>query len=135
MANRSKAREKVLQILYLMELSSLSAEKAMEFFDQNFETHAEELPFIEHRVKGIETEKESLDKKIALASKNWKMSRMPKIDRNILRLASYELMFCKDIPTSVVINEAIELSKRFGEANTPKFINGILDRLAKEVAA
>ncbi|MCB0326163.1 MAG: transcription antitermination factor NusB [Bdellovibrionales bacterium] len=135
MANRSKAREKILQILYLMEQSGLQSGEAIDFFGQNFETHDEEMPFIRFRIEGIETHLENLDKNIASASKNWKIHRMPKIDRNILRLASFEMQHCEDIPHSVAINEAIELSKRFGEINSPKFINGILDRLAKELSA
>ncbi|HKK91071.1 MAG TPA: transcription antitermination factor NusB, partial [Desulfobacteraceae bacterium] len=63
------------------------------------------------------------------ASKNWKVSRMPVVDRNILRMAVYELLYCPDIPASVSINEAVEMGKRFGSRNTGPFVNGVLDRI------
>ncbi len=132
MAGRSKAREQIVQLLYMIEQSKLTQEDALEFFIKNFEVHEEEMPFIRSRVTGIVTELLKIDEKIAKYSEHWKMNRMPKVDRNILRLGAYELEFCLDVPVSVVINEAIELGKKFGDINTPKFVNGILDKIAKE---
>lgn len=132
-SSRSKAREQILQLLYLMEQSKLDAVGAIEFFTKNFEVHEREMPFIRSRLEGISTQGVEIDKKIAKYSENWKMNRMPKVDRNILRLGAYELEFCLDVPVSVVINEAIELGKKFGDMNTAKFVNGILDKIAKEI--
>jgi len=133
MAGRSKAREQILQLLYLIEQSKLNSEEALEFFTKNFEIQDEEMPFIRSRIQGIAGLLVVIDEKIAKYSEHWKMSRMPKVDRNILRLGAYELEFCADVPVSVVINEAIELGKKFGDVNTPKFVNGILDKIAKEI--
>jgi|JI10StandDraft_1071094.scaffolds.fasta_scaffold03283_19 N utilization substance protein B len=133
MAGRSKAREQIVQLLYMIEQSKLTQEDAVDFFIKNFEVHEEEMPFIRSRLTGIVTELLKIDEKIAKYSEHWKMNRMPKVDRNILRLGAYELEFCLDVPVSVVINEAIELGKKFGDINTPKFVNGILDKIAKEI--
>lgn len=133
MAGRSKAREQILQLLYLVEQSKLDTNEALEFFTKNFEIHDEEMPFIRSRLEGISGLLSKIDEKIAKYSEHWKMNRMPKVDRNILRLGAYELEFCADVPVSVVINEAIELGKKFGDVNTPKFVNGILDKIAKEI--
>jgi N utilization substance protein B len=133
MAGRSKAREQILQLLYLIEQSKLNSEDALTFFTKNFEVHEEEMPFIRSRLEGISGELPKIDEKIAKYSEHWKMNRMPKVDRNILRLGAYELEFCSDVPVSVVINEAIELGKKFGDINTPKFVNGILDKIAREI--
>jgi N utilization substance protein B len=75
----------------------------------------------------------AIDEVLQSASKNWRLERMSTVDRNILRLASSELMYDESIPTKVVINEAIELAKRFGTAESPSFVNGILDRVASQV--
>lgn len=131
--SRTKAREQILQLLYLIEQSKMPILDAIAFFQKNFEVHEQELPFIRSRFEGIATQMEEIDKKIAKSSEHWKMNRMPKVDRNILRLGVYELQFCEDVPVSVIINEAIELGKKFGDVNTPKFVNGILDKIAKEL--
>lgn len=72
-----------------------------------------------------------IDDVIQSASRNWRLDRMSRVDRNILRLATYELRFTEDVPVKVVINEAVELAKRFGAAESPAFVNGILDRVAQ----
>ncbi len=92
-----------------------------------------EVEFSHRLVIGVAAEQAELDAMIEEASVNWRLRRMPVIDRNILRLASYELLRCTDIPASVSINEAIELAKRFGEKDSRSFVNGILDRIAARV--
>ena len=77
----------------------------------------------------------SLDELIGRCSLNWKISRMGRVDRNVLRLAAYELAFEGDIPTRVTLNEAVELAKRFGTEDSSKFVNGIIDRIAQELEA
>jgi N utilization substance protein B len=133
MSSRTKAREHILQALYLIEQSKLNPADALDFFAKNFELHEPEMPFIRSRLDGISQNMTTLDEKIAKCSEHWKMTRMPRVDRNILRLGAYELEYCTDVPVSVVINEAIELGKKFGDTNTPKFVNGILDKIAKEL--
>lgn len=131
MSSRSKGREQIIQILYLMEQSKLSHVEALAFFQNNFETYDREVPFVRSRIEGIVNELTPIDDRISSTSKHWKMYRIPKIDLSILRLGVYELLYCADVPLSVVIDEAVELSKKFGEENTPKFVNGILDQIAK----
>jgi len=133
MSSRSKAREQVIQILYLQEQSKLTVDQAWTFFQVNFETFDRETPFIRSRFYGVVEKQEILDTKISESSNNWKLSRIPKVDKNILRLGIFELLFCEDVPRSVVIDEAIELAKKFGEEKSSKFINGILDHVAKSI--
>jgi N utilization substance protein B len=73
-----------------------------------------------------------IDKKIAQAAENWRLSRMSSVDRNVLRLGAYELLFTPETPAAVAFDEAIELARRFGTAESPAFVNGVLDRLRKE---
>ncbi|MCB0272107.1 MAG: transcription antitermination factor NusB [Bdellovibrionales bacterium] len=132
MSNRSKAREQVVQILYLMEQSKLDIEAALDFFQKNFESYDREMPFIRSRIQGVTEKLEILDKHIEKTSNHWKLGRIPKIDKNILRLGIFEILYCEDIPKSVVMDEAIELAKKFGEEKSSKFINGILDKIANQ---
>src|SRR5262249_46532628 len=118
--------------LYLIDLSSITPKEALKFFQMNFENNEEDLPFVEKLVSGVAENRESLDSLIEKCSENWKISRMPRIDRNILRLGIFQLIHCKDIPPAVTMDESIELAKRFGEDRTPSFVNGLLDRIFKE---
>lgn len=130
MSSRSKAREQIIQVLYLIEQSKLDVQQAIEFFQNNFEVYEREAPFIRTRIEGIAEHLQHLDKKIEDTSKHWKLSRIPKVDKNILRLGIYELLYCSDVPRSVIIDEAVELAKKFGEEKSSKFINGVLDKIA-----
>ena len=132
MSSRTRAREQALQVLYLIDLSSIAPKEALQFFQMNFENHEDDLPFVEKLVCGVTEKRESLDSLIEETSENWKISRMPRIDRNILRLGAFQLIHCKDIPPAVAMDESIELAKRFGEDRTPAFVNGLLDRIFKE---
>lgn len=91
--------------------------------------------FTERLVRGVISHMTSLDELIGRCSLNWKISRMGRVDRNVLRLAAYELAFEGDIPTRVTLNEAVELAKRFGTEDSSKFVNGIIDRIAQELEA
>ncbi|MBI3019166.1 MAG: transcription antitermination factor NusB [Deltaproteobacteria bacterium] len=125
MGERRKSREVLLQLLFQAEVNTPNTEKFLEHFPQVPEVseRAEKL-FIE-----IWEKKKSLDSIIEEASENWKMSRMSLVDRNILRLACYELYYCKDVPMEVVFDEAIEIAKRYGTGESPSFVNGILDKI------
>jgi len=87
--------------------------------------------FAEDIVNGVNSNKEELDRTITTYAANWEMGRMATVDRNILRIASYELLFAEDIPPKVAINEAIEMAKKYGDKNSGKFVNGILDKINK----
>ena len=136
MGKRHRARERALQILYAQEyVGAIEGLALMELWeilegpsvDRGVVTFAMEL------VKGVWTNRELVDKKIAEASLNWRIERMSAIDRNIIRIATYEMMFKDDIPVKVSIDEAIELSKTFGDKDSRSFINGVLDRIRKQV--
>ena len=90
-------------------------------------------PFVERLVKGAMDHQQAIDNLIGRCSLNWKLSRMSRVDRNILRLAAYELAFEPDVPGRATLNEAIELAKRYGAEDSGKFVNGILDRIAQDL--
>ncbi len=88
--------------------------------------------FAEHLVKGVCDNLDQIDEKIAHHSTHWKLDRMTRIDRSLLRLAAFEMFWCEDIPGKVAINEAIELGKKYGTEESSSFLNGVLDALYKE---
>jgi transcription antitermination protein NusB len=139
MPGRRRAREYALQALYAVDLSGKSASAALNAVwasgieSKDAPPTEEEIEFAGRLVHGVEASMESLDAAIEKASVNWRLGRMPVVDRNILRIGAWELGNRKDIPVSVSINEAIELAKRFGGAESRAFVNGILDRIAAEV--
>ena len=94
-----------------------------------------EVDFATQLAEGVEREQASLDARIEACSTNWRMSRMPHVDRNILRMGAFEILFMSDVPAHVSINEAVELAKKFGTSESRGFVNGILDRLARETGA
>jgi transcription antitermination factor NusB len=129
---RSQARESVLQVLYQVELSHYSAEEALEDYYKTAEhsEHNEQFKsFCTFLVKGVCAQKEKLDVIITQYARNWDIGRMAIIDKNVLRLGIYELLYVADIPPKVSINEAVELAKHFGDTDSPKFVNGILDSI------
>ena len=141
MASRRRAREFALQALYRADVGADGVDEALEALWQGQldglipgrPAEEEEVNFARRIAQGAHEEKEFVDGLIEKASKNWRVPRMPAIDRSILRLAAYELARCPDVPASVSINEAVELAKRFGEKESRAFVNGILDRIASEV--
>ena len=141
MASRRRAREFALQALYQADLTESSPSRSLEalWFVQveGEETAArpaedEEVTFARRIVAGVERGRAEIDALIERSSVNWRLARMPVIDRNILRLAAYELVSCPDVPVSVSINEAVELAKRYGDKDSRAFVNGLLDRIAAE---
>jgi len=144
MASRRRAREYALQALFQADMSVIEVERALNSLwtglldDEDGslggrQADDAEISFATGIAQGVERERDNLDGRIEACSTNWRMSRMPHVDRNILRLAAYELLFLDDVPAHVTINEAIELAKKFGTAESRGFVNGILDRLAREV--
>jgi transcription antitermination protein NusB len=131
--NRRKARECALQILYQMDMSGHSPEEALRAFWQNFTPEHDVEEFATALVEGVATKQADIDKKIQEASHHWKLERMAKVDRNVLRLAVYELLFREDIPKKVTLNEAIEIAKRYGTEESGSFINGVLDHIGAAV--
>ena len=136
MRKRTKARQSALQILYQKDITNDYSSDSLENFwqssTQKIDSAAKQ--FTLELVRGIQEYREIIDQKIAQYAKNWELKRMAVVDRNILRLACFELLYCPDIPSKVTINEAIELAKRFSGLAAGKFVNGILDKIRLNVA-
>ena len=131
MGQRHKAREHALQGLYMYEVSKSAVENIIEFEWLDGEISGEAEKFAVELIQGVITQIEKIDAIITSYSKNWKFERISIIDKSILRLAIYEILFIKDIPAIVTINECIDLGKTFGGENSGQFINGILDAVKK----
>ena len=131
MRPRSKAREHALRILYQLDVTRDPAAEGMVSYLRHHRIAKPSQPFVVALVQGTLAERERIDALIARYALNWRLRRMAVIDRNILRLATYELTGIRDVPPTVVINEAVELAKRYGTPDSGKFVNGILDKLQK----
>ncbi|BBI33081.1 transcription antitermination factor NusB [Cohnella abietis] len=139
---RRIAREIVVQSLYQIEMNGVTGDEAvnivMEEARQDNETGTEvaELASIEaftrELVQGVLENQEIIDQKLVVYLTGWQVDRLSRVDRQILRLATYEMIFRKDVPSKVVINEAIELAKHFGLDENGKFVNGVLGRMLRE---
>lgn len=129
MGMRRKARELALQALYAIEIDPAGFRNSERFWGE-FEAEAHVLAFARELVQGVIANREELDRVITGKSRNWALSRMAKIDLNILRIGAFELLHRSDIPKNVTINEAIEIAKVFGTEDSPAFVNGILDEIA-----
>ncbi len=132
MRKRTQSRECALKILYQAELTRRSIHLAAEKFwgefkviDENIETFTSRL------TSGIEKNLDKIDNKISEHATNWQLKRMAVIDRNVLRIGVFELLHTVDIPPKVTINEAVELAKKYGDLESSKFVNGILDKIHK----
>ncbi|MBL7179556.1 MAG: transcription antitermination factor NusB [Desulfobacterales bacterium] len=134
MGYRRKSRELAMQALFYMDMGQNDSKEMLERFCENFTPSKKALPFFLKLVKGVMHARPEIDAVIERFSNNWKLSRMAGVDRNIMRIAVYELICCHDIPCKVSINEAIDIGKKFGTEESGAFINGILDsiRLALE---
>ena len=129
MGNRRKSRELAMQALFYMDMSQNDSNEMIERFCNNFAPSKKVLPFFLKIVKGAIQAKAEIDSILERFSDNWKLSRMSCVDRNIMRVAVYELLYCHDIPSKVSINEAIDIGKKFGTQESGAFINGILDSI------
>ncbi|MCD6583847.1 MAG: transcription antitermination factor NusB [Candidatus Omnitrophica bacterium] len=132
MRARSKAREIALCILYQMEITKKKVVELLNTYLESYPQKQEVIDFSRILVGGVEKSLSSIDSIIKKYARNWEIERMAVIDRNILRLGIFELLYLEDIPPKVSINEAIELAKRFGDKDSSRFVNGILDRIYKE---
>jgi transcription antitermination factor NusB len=129
MKKRSRAREVALQYLYQHDLMRRTDLADLAEFVREQDEGAEVRRFARDLVEGTCEVREALDREIQAVAQNWQISRMAVIDRNVLRMAAYEMLNSGDVPPKVAINEAIELGKRFSTQNSGAFINGILDRI------
>ncbi|MBF0235646.1 MAG: transcription antitermination factor NusB [Desulfamplus sp.] len=153
MGDRRDARELALQALFYFDVNKGEPWELLELFCLNFEEmingnrlnfdkmtsgkhlHSEKTSpenqkdFFINLVEGVVNYIDEIDSLIHSSSKNWKISRMPLVDRNIMRIAVYELLYCPDIPAKVSINEAVDIGKKYGTRDSGPFVNGILDRI------
>lgn len=135
MRRRTRAREFALQILYQIDITHDDYHVSLDnFWQAHRQRYIDEgiRSFTAEIVKGAMDNLEVIDKKISQYAANWKLERMAVVDRNILRMGSYELMFRADIPPKVSINEAVELAKKYSGLESGKFVNAILDKIKLE---
>ncbi len=135
MGSRRDAREHALQALYSVELHPESPREAVRLFMEAHPCGKTVRNFALGLITGVLDNQAGVDARIAEKSPNWSIARMAKIDLCIIRLATYELLYRDDIPRSVTINEAIEIAKKFGSEESPAFVNGILDEIARGLPA
>jgi transcription antitermination protein NusB len=134
-AKRTKARERALQALYQIDVAAEGIDEALSRFWRSFEpVEREVMALAETLVRGVAEHRRAVDEAIERVSINWRLDRMAKVDRNVLRLAAYELLRT-DVPVKVIINEAIELGKKYGSESTGAFVNGVLDKIASGLPA
>jgi transcription antitermination protein NusB len=159
MGQRRRSRELAVQVLYQLDMTGLSPEEALSLYfahladeeeledagenstleqltvrPERFRAPLELRPFAVHLITGVRNHLIEIDQIIASASQHWRLDRMSIVDRNILRLAIYEMLFCGDIPPKVSINEAIDLGKKFSGEDSGPFINGVLDQVLLEIS-
>jgi len=133
MSQRSKAREAVLQVLYQDDLNPSASTDDRDWLLQQRLSKAEAVQFARQLLAGVRQHRAEIDERLRQIAANWSLHRMAVTDRNILRLGAYEILY-GDTPGEVAIDEAVELAKRFGTAQSPQFVNGILDRLMHTAA-
>jgi transcription antitermination protein NusB len=136
MTRRSRGREVALQVLYQVEQNvGMPQMEVRRFIQRRLLGDRKLCEFTEGLIAGVKEHQARIDTLISEAAENWRLDRMAAIDRNILRLGAYEMMFCQEVPARVAINEALELAKRYSTAQSSRFVNGILDRLLQSQIA
>ncbi len=129
MGHRHKARVLALQVLYQIDLTDDPVEESMALLCDGSDAPVDVRSFARALIRGVRENMSEIDRLIQVSSEHWRVDRMPLVDRNILRLAVYELLFCPEVPARVAIDEAISLGKEFGTAESGAFINGVLDHI------
>ncbi|WP_300902336.1 transcription antitermination factor NusB [uncultured Clostridium sp.] len=132
---RQKSREKAMELLFSMELSKNSYEETLENFIEDYEVDLNtiDIDYIKNIIKVVTDNLEVIDEKIVGSLVNWKLDRISKVNLTILRLAVAEMMFVEDVPGSVAINEAVELTKKYSDEKSSSFVNGVLDKVLKSL--
>ena len=132
MGARSTAREAALQMLYAIEATGSSPDEVIRDFWRELPGDPEDRPYADEAVRGVAADLGAIDASIQAASTNWRLERMARVDRNLLRLGVWELTKRSDVPRAVVIDEAVEIAKRYGTEESRAFVNGVLDRVADD---
>lgn len=135
MRKRTQARELALKCLFQMDITNDSLAESLDNFWLQLEESTEIKKYANIIIKGVFEHKTQIDSLIKECARNWQISRMAVVDRNILRIAIFELLFQNDVPPKVAINESVELAKKYGDAESSKFVNGILDKVFKTIVS
>jgi N utilization substance protein B len=133
MGARSSGREAALQMLFAMEAGGAGAERAIASFWRETPGDPEGREYADEVVRGVAADLAAVDDAIRKASTNWRLERMARVDRNVLRLGAWELMRSAGVPRAVILDESVELAKRFGSEDSGAFVNGVLDRVASDL--
>jgi transcription antitermination protein NusB len=134
MTQRSRAREVTLQLLFQRDHNPNVDRAAIERFVQDRLAEADLQTLCLALYDGVVSHAEEIDQRLAQAAENWRLPRMAGVDRNVLRLGTFELLFSSDTPANVALDEAIELARRYGSAESPAFVNGVLDQVRRLVS-
>jgi transcription antitermination protein NusB len=132
MGARTTAREAALQMLFAVEAGSSNADQVIYDFWRELPGDAEGRQYADELVRGVTAGLSALDERIRAASTNWRLERMTRVDRNVLRIGAWELATRSEIPRAVILDEAVEIAKRFGTEESGAFVNGVLDRIADD---
>lgn len=130
--SRRQARQVAFQTLFQIDLGKGDVEDALEQRLSAENLRPKDMEYVKRAVRGVERQKEALDAQISEISRGWKVHRLGSIDRSILRLAIYEIVFMDDIPVRVAINEAVELAKIYGDSDSSRFVNGLLGTVVRD---
>lgn len=134
MTRRSRAREVALQLLFQNDFNKKIDRSDIEQLVHDRLHSAELRTFCLTLFDGVMAHRKEIDEQISTAAENWALHRMPAVDRNVIRLGAFELLYYEDTPAAVAVDEAIELAKRYGSKDSPGFVNGVLDEMRKAAA-
>jgi N utilization substance protein B len=129
---RHLARELALKVLFELEGTDTDAERALQYHATEMRAEPDVVEFAATLIEGVRAHREEIDTELAQASRNWGLDQMAKVDRTLLRIATFEIRFLPSVPLKAAINESIELAKTFGGPDSGKFVNGILGKIAAE---
>jgi N utilization substance protein B len=135
MTRRSRAREVALQLLFQRDLNKRIDRTVLERFVHDRLRDETLVSFCLNLYEGVLAHQEDIDRRLSEAAENWRLARMAVVDRNVLRLGAYELLYLQQTPPNVALDEAITLARRYGSADSPAFVNGVLDRLRPSSSA
>ena len=133
MGARTGARESALQMLYAIEVTLERPDEVVNDFWREHPGDPEGRPYADELLRGVALDVEALDRLIRAASTNWRLERMARVDRNVLRLGAWELVHQPQTPRAVILDECVELAKRYGSEDSGSFVNGVLDRIADDL--
>lgn len=120
-------------MLYALEAGEQDVERTLQTYWRETPGDAEGRPYADDVVRGVADHRAVIDERIRSASEHWRLERMARVDRNVLRIGVFELLERPEVPRAVIIDEAVELAKRYGTEDSGKFVNGVLDRIAEDV--